>query len=138
MGHIAREEQAPLVRVARTIIPWIALIAITTTVLTYLGNYRSETEKARSVPETTSTVETTASVTIGDTTLKPGEPYVKVLSDGLNLRSRPMTTAESLKTLPEGELLILIEKGSGWYHVRDAAGDEGWVAAGGRYSELVE
>lgn len=131
-------EQLPLVRAARMVIPWVALIVIVTMVLTYFGQYRSAGEDGATGPETTATVDATATVTIGETTLKPGEPYVRVLSDGLNLRARPMTTSDSIKTFPKDELLILIEKGNGWYHVRDAAGDEGWVAAGGRYSELVE
>jgi len=131
-------EQPPLVRAARMIIPWVALIIILTTVLTYFGQYRSASQNGTGSPETTATVDATATVTIGETVLKPGEPYVRVLSDGLNLRGRPMTTSDSIKTLPKDELLILIEKGNGWYHVRDAVGDEGWVAAGGRYTELVE
>ncbi|MBC7266295.1 MAG: SH3 domain-containing protein [Coriobacteriia bacterium] len=63
---------------------------------------------------------------------------VVVLIDGLNLRERPSTGAAVVKRLTAGQRLLLIEKGQGWYHVRDVDGSEGWVAAGGSYTRLEE
>ncbi|MDI6693062.1 MAG: SH3 domain-containing protein [Anaerosomatales bacterium] len=63
---------------------------------------------------------------------------VVVLIDGLNLRERPSTGSAVVKRLTAGQRLLLIEKGQGWYHVRDVDGSEGWVAAGGSYTRLEE
>jgi hypothetical protein len=143
-------------RALRMVVPWVALVLILFVAWGYLGQYRDATRGGDSrATEEPAAVETSPSVEPeGDTDAAPegaetaeGEgveeavgtrPYVKVLTEGLNLRSRPMTTATVIKTLTAGQQLSLIEKGSGWYHVRDAAGDEGWVAAGGRYTELFE
>jgi uncharacterized protein YgiM (DUF1202 family) len=61
---------------------------------------------------------------------------VVVLVDGLKLRERPSTAAAVVKRLKAGQRLLLLEEGTGWYHVRDMDGSEGWVAAGGSYTRL--
>ena len=43
-----------------------------------------------------------------------------------------------MKVLSADQKLVFIEEGIGWYHVRDTDGAEGWVAAGGRYTELIQ
>jgi hypothetical protein len=138
------ESGSMVIRVVRVVVPWFVLGFVVILAWGYLGQYRearsgSGTEGQSGSQSGTGTVEPTGSV---DASASPGadiaKPYVRVLAEGLNLRSRPMTSATVVKQLPAGQQLTLIEKGSGWYHVRDAAGDEGWVAAGGRYTELVE
>jgi uncharacterized protein YgiM (DUF1202 family) len=111
-------------------VPWLSLIVVVTLVWTWVGEYRSAVGE-REQSETSATAEATA-------TPPASAPYVRVLNDGLNLRAEPMTTATVLKTLKKDQRLVLLEKRSSWYKVRDDTGTEGWVAAGGRYTELVE
>ena len=139
-------------RVLRAVGPWIALGLIGMLVLGYLGEYRSATRED-SGGRTPQSQEGTATpgaegTDSGTGTEEPAEApsgetpatgrFVRVLTEGLNLRAEPMTSATVIKTLTAGQRLALIEEGSGWYRVRDEVGDEGWVAAGGRYTELVE
>lgn len=150
-------EQTPLSRFVRGALAWVALVVVITLTLSFIGAYRSamrarETrggQEATGTPEPTSSVEpadgtdgagSTGSGTGSAQEGSPGtaEVYVLVLADGLNLRTRPMTSATVVKQLAKDTRLVLLEKGSGWYRVRDPEGDEGWVAAGGRYTELVE
>ncbi|MDO8879745.1 MAG: SH3 domain-containing protein [Coriobacteriia bacterium] len=135
------------VRAVKIVIPWVLLVLIALLVWGYLSQYRDAS--GGSVPagespagETTPTAGSagTTEGVGGDVPADAGDakPYVTVLTEGLNMRSGPMTTAGVVKTLTEGQRLTLLEKGTGWYRVRDGAGAEGWVAAGGRYTELVE
>jgi len=112
----------------RRIVPWIGLIIVMVVLWTMFSDYRAALES----PETTSTVEATVTAGVPD-----GQPYVVVLSDGLNLRAEPSTTSAIVKVLGSDQHLLLLEEGTGWYRVRDDGGIEGWVAAGGRYTELV-
>lgn len=116
-------------RVLRLVVPWIALIIVVVVLWSMVSDYRSAVETGTP----TATVEPTEAVGVA-----ADEPYVKVLSDGLNLRSQPSTAAEVVKVLSAEQQLVFIEEGIGWYHVRDTDGTEGWVAAGGRYTELVQ
>lgn len=115
-------------RVVRAVVPWIGLALVIAAVWGFMGDYR---DASTDTGTTTSTVETT-------TTGSP-DPYVRVISEGLNLRTEPSTTAAVVMQLPAEQHLQFIEEKSGWYHVRAADGSaEGWIAAGGQYSELVQ
>lgn len=117
-------------RAVRIVVPWIGLGLVVLTVWSLLTNYRVATQ-GEATGETTETVTT-------QTPIPPGQPYVTVLTDGLNLRTEPSTSSAIVVALEEDQQLLFIEEVTGWYHVRTADGAaEGWVAAGGRYSELV-
>ncbi|MRS12420.1 MAG: SH3 domain-containing protein [Actinobacteria bacterium] len=115
-------------RAARVIVPWVGLVVVVAALWSFVIDYRSATGAG----EPTATVEP---ATVGG--VPEGGPYVVVLSDGLNLRAEPSTGAAVLKVLEGEARLLFIEEGTGWYHVKDPDGTEGWVAAGGRYTELV-
>lgn len=139
------ESGSVVMRVMRLVVPWFVLGLVAMLVWGYLGQYRdarseSDPGGGANPGEATGTVEPGGESTEATASPDAGiaKPYVRVLAEGLNMRSRPMTSATVVKQLPAGQQLTLLEKGSGWYRVRDAAGDEGWVAAGGRYTELVE
>ncbi|MBN1192543.1 MAG: SH3 domain-containing protein [Coriobacteriia bacterium] len=119
-----RRNPHPLKRIARVLVPWAALAAVVFGIGSAVMEYRAASSPA----------EATATVEAGGET---DTPVVRVLSDGLNLRLEPSTTAQVVKSLNADQRLELIEEGTGWYHVRDADGSEGWVAAGGHYTELV-
>lgn len=151
-GYGHTPESIP-VRVLRAVGPWVALGLIGMLVLGYLGEYRSATrgeggrDGAPTSQESTATPGTDDGGAGSGTEEPPAAPsgetpatgrFVRVLTEGLNLRAEPMTSATVIKTLTAGQRLTLLEEGSGWYRVRDEVGDEGWVAAGGRYTELVE
>lgn len=131
---MSRENRNPsdtniLVRAARMIVPWIGLALVIAVLWNLVGDYRSALDESQGEgsAETTPTAGAPA-----------GQPYVLVLSEGLNLRAEPSTTAGVVKVLALDQQLVLIEEGVGWYHVRDTDGVEGWVAAGGRYTQLVQ
>jgi uncharacterized protein YgiM (DUF1202 family) len=127
----------------------VTLIVLGALILGFWAQYRSAGERAsrtETPPESTATVEPTATDApegeggeggSGESAPPAAGERVRVLAEGLNMRSNPMTSATVIKRLPKDQLLVLLEKSSGWYKVKDSAGDEGWVAAGGRYSELV-
>ena len=53
---------------------------------------------------------------------------------GANLRAAPSVSAARIATAPEGAVLLALEgpresEGRTWRRVRDAANNEGWVAA---------
>jgi len=116
-------------RIIRVVVPWVALLVVILVLWSFVSDYRAAVRS--DVP--TATVEPAQPAVVAE-----GDPYVRVLSDGLNLRSQPSTSAEVIKVLSAEQKLVFIEEGIGWYHVRDADGTEGWVAAGGRYTELVQ
>ena len=128
MSHVDGSPETNILwRATRIVVPWIGLIVVVTVAWTLLSDYRAAIRGA----EATATVEPTATVAV------PGDPYVRVLSDGLNLRAEPSTTAAIVRVLDQGLELAFVEESTGWYHVRDTDGTEGWVAAGGTYTELV-
>lgn len=143
------EEPSLLVRVARIVVPWVVLIAVITAALSFWSEFRLQSD-GRGSSDTTSTVEPSATPdgasgagdagggsTGGTGTVSTDAPYVRVKADGLNFRTSASTDAEVISKLPGGTLLTYVESANGWYHVRDAAGVEGWVAAGGSFTELV-
>lgn len=119
-------------RAMRIVVPWAALVLVVLSVVSAVGRYRSAVDGEHET--TTATVEATASVS----SVPEGQAYVRVISDGLNLRAEPSTSAPIVGVLKAEQQLIFIEEGAGWYHVQEVDGAEGWVAAGGRYSELVQ
>jgi len=118
-------------RVLRVLVPWVGLVIVVAVVWSLLGDYRTAVDSG----EETSSATVEATSTGG---VPAGEPYVAVLSDGLNLRAEPSTGSAIVAVLDMDQQLILLEQGTGWYRVRTSDGVEGWVAAGGRYTELVE
>ncbi len=154
-------EQNIVARTLRVAGPWIALIAVITVVLSFWSEFRLAAETGETpVAETSGTVEPTAppdasgsETGTGEAVVTPegpepiigpdgisiaaGEPYVRVKTQGLNLRAEPSTASEVITTLDGGQLLIYLDSSNGWYQVRDVDGNEGWVAGGGAYSELV-
>jgi len=140
-------DMSPLARFGRMVIPWVGLIIVVTLTWSFIGQYRNAASpgdgETTGTPDATATAEASNGDDTGDSTAEPAAPdtattYVLVLAEGLNLRSRPMTSATVVKQLKKDTRLTLLEKGSGWYRVRDPEGVEGWVAAGGNYTQLVE
>ncbi len=126
-GH--SPDMSGLVRAVRFIVPWVLLLIVGAVLWGFISDYR----EARAAAEAEESAETTqqpgAVLTAG--------PYVVVLSDGLNLRAEASTTSPVVQVLSIDQQLVLLEEGTGWYHVRTADGVEGWVAAGGSYTQLV-
>jgi SH3-like domain-containing protein len=118
-----------VIRIVRIVVPWILLLAVGAVLWSLVEDYRAATDAA----ESGGSAETTAQAEIATT-----EPYVVVLSDGLNLRAEASTTSAVVQVLAVDQRLALVEEGLGWYRVRTAEGVEGWVAAGGRYTQLVK
>lgn len=143
------EEPALLVRIARIVVPWVVLIAVVTAVLSFWSEFRLQADRAGSAESTSTTEPSSAPGTSSpagngsegatETTgsVSTDEPYVRVKADGLNFRKSASTDGEVIRKLPGGTILAYVESANGWYHVRDAEGAEGWVAAGGSFTELV-
>jgi uncharacterized protein YgiM (DUF1202 family) len=105
----------------------------------YRASLKAGSQSGRSAEQTVG-ADASGTVAGGEGTGTPdgSAPVVMVLAEGLNMREKPETGATVIKKLKKGTALALVEKGTGWYKVRDAEGDEGWVAAGGQYSKLSE
>ncbi|MHB1135178.1 MAG: SH3 domain-containing protein [Coriobacteriia bacterium] len=133
------EEQPFLVRALRVVIPWIALIAVVTVILSLWSEFRFESQRVTPQGESTVTVEPTetAGSGVATGTAPTDAPYVRVKAEGLNMRAAASTDSDVLRKLPSGTVLVYVESANGWYHVRDDAGADGWVAAGGSFTELV-
>lgn len=139
-ADLYHEEERPLlVRVLRVVIPWIALIAVITVILSLWSEFQFESGRATPQGEATATVEPTETAGSGAPTgtATTDAPYVRVKADGLNMRAAASTDSDVIKKLPSGTILVYVESANGWYHVKDDAGSEGWVAAGGSFTELV-
>lgn len=138
-----RSAQSGLSGVLGKIIPWLLLIIVAWVALGAYGNYRQALRDRgdRGSQETTGSAESSGTTDAAAPAEGEGAaegPVVIVLIDGLNLRTKPQTSATVIKKLDKDVRLTLIETSEGWYHVRDSAGDEGFVAAGGQYTKLVE
>jgi len=120
---------------------WIALGIVALIAFNAYGDYRAavraQATSGRS-SEQSGSVDASGTGGSGEGTGAAAPASVQVLAEGLSLREKPQTSGKLIKKLKKGENLALLEKGSGWYKVRDATGAEGWIAAGGQYSKLVE
>lgn len=128
-----------LLHAARVVIPWIALIAVVTVILTFWSEFQFESGRSAPSAEATATAEPSGTVPpeATSTSVPADEPHVRVKVDGLNLRTSASTDSDVIKKLPSGTILAYVESTNGWYHVRDEDGTDGWVAAGGSFTELV-
>ncbi len=118
-----------IIRVLRIVVPWVLLGIVAAVLWSFITDYRAASDAA----ETTGSVEATQQAGVS-----ASEPYVLVLSDGLNLRAEASTASAVVQVLSVDQQLMLLEEGLGWYRVRTAEGVEGWVAAGGAYTRLVQ
>lgn len=130
MAHEDETSGNLLWRVTRVVVPWVALVVVVTSIVSMVSDYRRATDATDTA---TGSVEATSAGSAAT-----GEPYVLILSDGLNLRAEPSTSAAVVSVLSKDEQLVYVGEAAGWYQVRRADGAEGWVAAGGRYTQLVE
>lgn len=126
-GH--SPDTSVLFRIVRLIVPWVLLLIVGAVLWSFVTDYRAATDAAA----TGESAEATQQPGVSST-----EPYVVVLSDGLNLRAEASTGSAVVQVLAADQQLTLVEEGLGWYRVRTADGVEGWVAAGGRYTQLVK
>lgn len=134
-----------LVRIGKRLGAAVVLIALVWIAIGLYADFRGAVKSARTTQAgsaaETGTVEPTETAVPseeGSAVAETTVPTVLVLADGLNLREQPRTNSNSIKKLKKGTSLELLEEASGWYRVRDADGDEGWVAAGGNYSKLLK
>jgi hypothetical protein len=57
-----------------------------------------------------------------------GPSHVRVTATLANVRSQPSLKGAVLFQAKRGDEIVLLGESSGWYHVRDAAGTEGYIA----------
>jgi len=126
-GHAP--DTSVLFRIARLVVPWVLLLIVGSVLWGFIADYRVAKDAAATQGSTETTVQAG---------INAAEPYVIVLSDGLNLRAEASTTSAVVQVLAADQQLALVEEGLGWYRVRTAEGVEGWVAAGGRYTQIVK
>ncbi|MFB5269724.1 C40 family peptidase [Paenibacillus enshidis] len=57
---------------------------------------------------------------------------------GVNLRTSPSTSASTIRQLPKGETVtILEESGSEWYKVQDADNRTGYISSSSKYTQAI-
>lgn len=129
-------------RAATILGAWIAFGIVALMVFNAYGDYqvavRNQDTNTRSNEQTASGEASGTGGSGEGTEAAAGKATVVVLAEGLNMREEPNTGGKVIKKLKKGLKLELVEKNLGWYKVRDADGDVGWVAAGGQYSKLSE
>lgn len=144
MPEYQTQSGANIVGSGRRLAAWAVLVVLVWVAFGMYSDFRGALTTAKSNPvassEATASAEATGALPSGEGSASSGlaEPGVVVLSEGLKLREKPMTSSKVIKKLKKGTSLELLETAGGWYRVRDAAGLEGWVAAGGNYTELVQ
>lgn len=121
---------------------WIALGIVALMAFNAYGDYRvalKNQDTGTRSEEQTASAEASGTGGSGEGTKTAAvSGTVVVLAEGLNMREESNTGGKVIKKLKRGSSLELVEKALGWYKVRDAEGDVGWVAAGGQYSKLSE
>lgn len=123
---------------------WVVLFIVAWIAIGMYSGYRADLRSTGSPrqgsTESTESVDSTNTAPEAESGEEPvaSSPVVIVLADGLNFRTKPMTNSEVIRKLDKDTELELLEKAEGWYKVRDTDGVEGWVAAGGQYTDLVE
>lgn len=138
-----QNQKAVLLGLGRRFGAWLLLILVVWIALGVYGSYRADVAKQKgnsASSETSSSAEATDSPANGEGSASdaPAKKTVVVVAEGLNLREKPDTGSKVIKKLKKGASLGLLETRSGWYRVKDASGDEGWVASGAQYSKLAE
>jgi uncharacterized protein YgiM (DUF1202 family) len=59
-----------------------------------------------------------------------------VLTDGLNLRTKPAIDGDQVRALDKKEKLVLLKKQGDWYYVSTSKEEEGWISANKSYTKL--
>jgi N-acetylmuramoyl-L-alanine amidase len=146
-----QQKKGPAQTIARPVIAVVVLAIIGLLVLSYWGGYRSDKQaSAEPETETTATAEATespeaaaaeqgSSESSEEAAEEPsGKGTVIVLIDGLNFRTGPSKSGELIRGLDEGEKLEYLATEDGWYKVKDADGNEGFVSASTQYTQLQQ
>ena len=140
-GH---DRNTVLLGLGRRFGAWLLLIVVAWIALGMYSGYRADLAEQKDTPaassETTSSTEATDSAANGEGSAaeETATKTVIVVAEGLNFREKPDTGSKVIKKLKKGTSLELLETKTGWYRVKDADGDEGWVASGTQYSKLAE
>lgn len=131
-------------KVAKGIIAVIVLVVILFTVRGYLTDYREAPRE--------DTTEPTQTVSPSDTQTEPqddadtDEPTdadtdpqrLTVTIDGLNLRTKPDSTAEAVRGLKKGEVVTVISKTGDWYEVSTEKDEEGFITDNPGYTKAAK
>ncbi len=144
-------DDADVLRIVRRILPWVLLVLVLLRVIAIVADYRSQT-----APKTSSTASSSAAKPAGKPAAKAPKPAtssatpsgtasapatssatptatVVVLVDGVNFRTAPSNTSSVIEALPKDATLTWLGDQSGWYHVRDAQGREGYITMSTSY-----
>jgi len=126
------------------------LLAVIIVLLSIIGGYSDAIDRrdagddiavTTSTLEPTGTTEPTASIeatTLSqDSGVSNPQKTVIVLVQDLKLRTGPSRSNDVIRSLDKDTRLTYLDTSGDWYHVKDASGTEGYVAAGGHYSKLV-
>lgn len=128
----------PIIRVVRWTVPWVLLAVVAW----YLWGFYTEfqlnartTAAAYVSPEqaalqTTSTADATSTV--------PAGMVAVALVDGVRLRTTPSANGQVAASVGKGTRLVLLEKRSTWYKVRDPLGHIGWVTPAAKFVQIVK
>ena len=139
-------------RIARSAAAVIILLVVAARFFTILIDYNTSGETAENgaavesteTPEPgedvaeTGTDEQGATEREGETEETTVAKVVVVIIPGLNFRTEPKSSANVMRSLPEGTRLTLVAEQSGWYQVRDEDGTTGWVSSSPQYVRVED
>jgi SH3-like domain-containing protein len=121
----------PGVRLARWILPWLALALFVNYVWGITVDFRKGLTSARTpAAVTTQTVDATSTPVSGMTGT--------VIAEGSHLRDYPASGGAVLKDLAKGVTFEVVEKRGDWYRIKDSTGNIGWVTADKKYVEVTQ
>jgi len=110
----------PVFRLVRWTVPWILLGGLLYYVWGATAEFRA-LKASQPSGTTTQTVETTGTPVTGMTGV------AKV--DGVHLRDLPTASGTVLSDLRKDATFEVIEKREGWYRIKDAGGNTGWITS---------
>ncbi len=120
----------------------IVLAALLFTVRGYLRDYREaprgpSTETTQTAEPASDSQDAEGDEAEGESAEEAGE-RLEVTIDGLNLRTKPDSTAEAVRGLKKGEIITVVDKSGDWYQVTTEKDEKGYITDNPGYTKAVK
>ena len=132
------------VKALKAIAAVVVLVVLLLTVRGYLSDYREAPRTPAAEP--TQTAEPPADSADTEPAADAEEPAreetevkeLRVTIDGLNLRTKPDSTAEPVRGLKKDEVVTVVAKTGDWYEVTTEKDEKGFITDNPGYTKAVE
>lgn len=113
------------VRVARRVVPWMALVAVLLTLMTVWSGFQASLKRVAATLPDAGSVAATGSASASATPVVAAVAVTRVA--GVALRSAPVAEAKVLLTVKKGATLEVLKRSDTWLQVREPDGLIGWT-----------